>query len=372
MPRSGRVVNRDFDWNRTKDIVIAPDYIHEAGMFNRDARVIKQVQVLPPPTRLREMSVSDVVTNECGMSFQIKYHDLLLPGSRATDEVCITAQTDRDEWVFIPLKEHFDEIEIAELRQWTSAMSGLLSEIGTEFEKYNRQAYHFLYEILALWHAFKDISALEKTGLLYDTRTALNIHHNRILAEVVAAYRQSRASVTLHPARGESCPDLSVDGVFVDVKTIITADVDRQAMIENLARKISKEIAGSRRSSKQIGSDGTYIVGVWSSVANSVFRAALDAGVIKGGGFDYNIHKVIPRMSKNKMIFSIPTDEAFQNTYVEFNRSEAVDMVKFLAKSGLKKIDESETKKYLLRTNVRRGCTYGVSSDYPAIYFKVR
>ena len=371
MAGSERAVNMHFDWNRTKDIVIDPGYIHEAGMFNRDARVIKQVQVSPPPTRLKEISVSDVVTNEYGISFQIKWPDLLLPGSRATDEVCITAQTERDEWVFIPLKEHFDEIEIAELRQWTNAMSDLLSKIGTEFEKYNRQAHHFLYEILALWHAFKGISALEKTGLLSDTRTALNIHHNRILAEVVAAYRQSRASVTLHPARGESCPDLSVDGVFVDVKTIITADVDRQAMTENLARKID-EIVDSERSSKQIGSDGTYIVGVWSSVANSVFRAALDAGVIKGGGFDYNIHKVIPRMSKNKMIFSIPTDEAFQNTYVEFNRSEAVDMVKFLGKSGLKKIDESETKKYFLRTNVRRGCTYGVSSDYPAIYFKVR
>ena len=372
MGESEKAVNAEFDWNLTKDIALTPTYIHGDSMPNRDARVIKQVQVSHPPTMLRKMSVSDVVTNEHGIRFRMNYQDLLVPGWRMSDEVCITAQTERDEWMFMPLKEHFDGTEIAELRQWVRSKSDRLLKIGTEFEKHDRQAFHFLYEILALWYAFKGISSFEKTELLNDTNTALNLHHNRILAEALAGYKQSHTSVTLHAARGNRCPDLSVDGVFVDVKTIITAGVDRQAMMDMLARKIAGDIAGSTRSCSQIGPDGTHIIGVWSSVANSVFYAALNAGVVKDGGFDYRIHKVIPRASKNKMIFSIPTDEAFQNAYVEFDRSEAADMVNFLAGSGLKKIDEAETKKYLLHTNVRRGCTYGVSSDYPAIYFKVR
>lgn len=372
MGESEKTVNGEFDWNLTKDIALTPTYIHGDGMPNRDARVIKQVQVSHPPTMLRKMSVSDVETNEHGIRFQMNYQDLLVPGWKMDDEVCITAQTERDEWMFMPLKEHFGGTEIAEMRQWVRSESDRLSKIGTEFEKHDRQAFHFLYEILALWHAFKGISLFEKTELLSDTNTALNLHHNRILAEVLAAYKQSHASVTLHPARGKRCPDLSVDGVFVDIKTIITAGVDRQDMMDMLARKIAVDIAGNERSCSQIGSDGTYIVGVWSSVANSVFYAALNAGVIKDGGFDYKIYKMIPPVSKNKMIFSIPTDEAFQNVYAEFDRAETVDMVNFLARSGLKKIDEVKTKKYLLHTNVRRGCTYGVSSDNPVIYFKVR
>ena len=361
-----------FDWNHAKDISIAPTYIHGDGMPNRDARMIKQVQVAAPPTMLRKMSVSDVVANDDGIRFQMKYQDLLLPGWKVEDEICITAQTERGEWMFIPLKEYFGGSEIAELRQWVNTKSDRLSKMGTEFEKHDRQTYHFLYEIIALWNSFKGVSPFEKTDLLNDTNMALNLHHNRILAEALSAYRQTHSSVMLHPARGERCPDLSVDGAFVDVKTVITTGTDKYTMTDMLARKISKDIAGSMRSTSQIGPDGTYIVGIWSSVANSVLYAALDSDVIKNRGFDYKVHKTIPPISKSKMIFSIPTDEAFQNTYVEFDQSEAVAMLDFLATSGLKKIDESETKKYLLRTNLRRGCTYGVSSDYPAIYFKVR
>lgn len=366
-----KAVNTAFDWNDIKDFGIAPSYILRQNEPNCDARTIIRVQVSPPPTRLREISVKDVETTDYGIRFRMKYQDLLLPGWRTSNEMCIAAQTDRDEWAFVPLGKHLSGEEIAGLQEWASIKSGRLPEIGTEFEKHERQAHHFLYEILALWHALRGASASEKASLLNDTNTALNLHHNRILAEVLSAYRHNHCSVTLHPTRNGRCPDLLVNGVIADVKTIMTAGVDRQAMMDSFARKICKDIAGSERSNSQIGREGTYFVGAWSSIINSIFYTALGRGIIKSGGFEYKIHNAIPRISKGKMIFTIPAVEPFRNIYAEFDRGDAVAMVNFLAASW-PGIDRVDAKKYIVRTNIRKGCEYGMSSDFPSIYFKVR
>ena len=143
-------------------------------------------------------------------------------------------------------------------------------------------------------------------------------------------------------------------------------------MMGRFARKVRDDIAGSGRSNSQIGPDGTYFVGAWSGVVNSIFHTALEDGIVREGGFGYKTLGPVPIVSERKMVFVIPDAEPFRNAYVEFDRNEAADMVDFLAGAGLARIEQAKTKKYLARTNIRKGCTYGVSSDFPTINFKVR
>ena len=87
----------------------------------------------------------------------------------------------------------------------TGRRSGIqkLLKIGTEFESYERQIYHFLYEIIAMFYAFKSIPNDMKTKL-QDINLATELYHNRILAEIISGYGKKRsfyklASTTWNP-----------------------------------------------------------------------------------------------------------------------------------------------------------------------------
>ncbi len=321
---------------------------------------------------LRMLLLRDIAVTDRGVQFRIKYHDLLIPGSIMDDSASINVQTGQDEWMFMQLDDHFEEQEISKMRQWVAATEGNLLKIATEFEKHHRQTYYFLYEILALWHALGGATPAERDALLNDTDTALKLHHNRILAEALSAYRQNSSCVKLHPRHNNRQPDLSVDGIFVDVKTVLMTGVHKQALLDDFARKIAGDVVLDKRVSEQVGDSGTLIVGAWSSIINSILQAALDGGIIRDGGFEYKTHATMPPLSENKTIFCLPASEAFQNTYLELDRGDTVAAVNHLAQSALERINIVRSKKYFLRSNVRKNCTYGISSDEPGIYFEIR
>lgn len=362
----------DFDWNNITRFGISPGRFSRPRDSSFGARTLERIQVSPPPPMLKMLLIRDLAVTDRGLQFGIKYHDLLIPGSTMDDSVSISVKTGQDEWMFMPLAEYFTEPEIARMRQWVATAEDSLIKIGTEFEKHHRQTYYFLYEILALWHALGGADPEERVALLNDTDTALKLHHNRILAEVLSAYRQSRSCVKLHPRHNNRQPDLLVDGVFVDVKTVLMTGVDKRALLDDFARKIARDVVLDKRVSEQVGRNGTIIVGAWSSTINSILQAALDGGILRDGGFEYKTHAMMPPLHENKMIFSLPASEAFQNTYLELDRDDVAAAVNHLAQSALEKIDVARSNKYFLRSNMRKNCTYGISSDQPGMYFEMR
>lgn len=362
----------DFDWNNITHIGVSPNNPSRPPAPSLGARTLERIQVSPPPAMLRMLLLRDIAVTGRGMQFRIKYHDLLVPGSSMDDSVSINAKTGQDEWMFMQLGEHFTEPEIGRMRQWVASTANKLLEIGTEYERHHRQTYYFLYEILALWHALGGARPDERAALLDDTDTALKLHHSRILAETLSAYRRSGSCVKLHPEHNNRRPDLSVDGVFVDVKTVLMTGVDKQVLLDDFARKITTGVVLDKRASEQVGGSGTLVVGAWSSTINSILHAALDDGIIRDGGFGYNTYAAIPPLSENKVIFCLPAPEAFHNTYLELDHGDVASMVSYVARFALEKIDPARSKRYFLRSNVRKNCIYGISSDQPEIHFELR
>ena len=55
-----------------------------------------------------------------------------------------------------------------------------LLRIANEYEQFNRQFYHFMYDVIALSKAISSWEEKERKELLKETRSALILLHNRI------------------------------------------------------------------------------------------------------------------------------------------------------------------------------------------------
>ena len=68
----------------------------------------------------------------------------------------------------------------------------------------------------------------------------------------------------------------------------------------------------------------------------------------------------------------MPTLYAFKNNYLVFDRDRICDIMDYLAGNGYQRIQEENAMKYLTRTNIRRNCIFGITSDNSECSFKFR
>ncbi|GFN39824.1 MAG: hypothetical protein YK1309IOTA_840005 [Marine Group I thaumarchaeote] len=371
-----RTVRQDpnFDWEN----------VDVCGMFPRnipmptpaEARVPKEAIELNvangPDEFLETYYIDGFEVKANNISFRMRSRSFAVPGWKL-DGVCLNVKLDSETWQFVALENHFNSAEISKLSDWITNENQRLLNIGTEFEQHERQIYHFLYEILSIFHAFKNISEEKQKEILDDTQTATSLYHNRILAEVLSGYSKKGAFVEAYPLNNNRKPDLKISSILVEIKTLLITGNDRRELMREFARKLREEIIEREEEKQQVGEKGSFFIGAWSGIVNSIMYTAYHDGIISGyQKSNAEFYDTLPPLNEKKAILIIPTHDSFQNNYLVFDRDKICDVVDYLAGEGYDKIQEGKSMKYLVLNNVRKGCEFGVTGEQPKLLFKFR
>ena len=114
------------------------------------------------------------------------------------------------------------------------------------------------------------------------------------------------------------------------------------------------------------------MIGIWSGIINSIIYVAYKHGIISAYDDSVKLSKHVPPLTEKKVIFVMPTTNAFQNVYITFDRDAVCNTFDYISKVGYCKIPDDEPMKYFEITNVRTGCEFGVTADNPILSFKFR
>ena len=365
--------NPTFDWRNVDSCGLILGNNTPESTLSKSKRTLKELNVSIPLDLLHIFSIDGFQIKSKALEFKMKYTSVLYPDWRPDmmpNKICLNAKLDTETWQFVSLEDYFNKKEIQEISNWTQDNIQKLLKIGTEFELYERQIYHFLYEILALFYALKSIPSAMKEKLK-NIKIATDLYHNRILAEIISGYAKKGAWVDLHPQRGTRIPDIEIGNILIDVKTILLTGKDRKELMRKFTERLRTDIERENQK-QQIGKDGSFVIGVWSGIINSIIHTAYYNRIISGYDNSVRFYETLPPINTKKAILVIPGLNAFQDNYLVFDRERICDTIDYLADSGYQKILEGESMKYLVLNNIRHGCEFGVTSDNPALFFKFR
>ena len=364
-----------FDQSNIESMEICLGNTLPSNFRSKSRTVPQELKVFIPPEFLHTIVVDGLEVTNSGINIIQKYSSILHRDWRPSmvlSHICLSAKTDTKTRYFIPLVDHFDEVKIQQIAAWVHENEQKLLQIGAEFDAYEREIYHFLYEIVALFYAFRTISSNQSREILGEIRTATDLYHSRILAEIASGYSQKGASIFLHPSHGRRIPDLKIGNIQIDVKTILITEKNKKELMQKFAKKLRNDIIEKENRKQQIGNLGSFIIGVWSGVLNSIIYAAYQNHVISKYDTQVKLYDEIPPLNCKKAILVMPTLHAFQNNYLVFDRDRICDTIDYLADDGYSQIEEDKAMKYLTLTNIRRNCKLGITSDIPAMSFKIR
>lgn len=373
MNNSETLSDPNFNWENVDVCTIFPrDTPMPTKEFVRNPKISKELNVSTPPGFLNTFYIDGFQVTSNNIVFSMKNRSLLVPGWKL-DGTSLNVKLDTETWQFVALENHFDSSEISQISNWIQNENSRLLTIGTEFEQHERQIYHFLYEILAMFHAFKSISIDKQKEILDDTKTATDLYHNRILAEILSGYSQKGAFVESYPPNDTRKPDLLIGSILVEIKTVLLTGNDRKLLMCKFAKKLREEIIEREDEKQQVGENGTFVIGVWSGIVNSILYTAYRDGIISGyPDSNVNFYETLPPLNEKKVILVIPTLNSFENHYMVFDRDKICDIVDYLAGDGYEKIQEGKSMKYLVLNNIRKGCEFGVTGESPMLIFKFR
>ncbi len=217
----------NFDWAHVDVCGIQPK--SSPMLSPEEARAPKAVLELKvsngPDEFLETYYIDGFEVKEHTISFKTRSRSFAAPNWKL-DGICLNVKLDTETWQFVALENHFNTAEISKLSNWIKNENQRLLKIGTEFEQHERQIYHFLYEILSMFHAFKEISEEYQNEILDDTKTATSLYHSRILAEVLSGYSKKGAFVESYPPNNNRKPDLKIGNILVEIKTLLITEKD--------------------------------------------------------------------------------------------------------------------------------------------------
>lgn len=365
--------DQNFDWT----------HVDMCGMFPGDGpmptkeearspKAVNELKVSDPPYDFLETFYIDgfrILSKN--IAFNTRARSFAVPGWEL-DGLCLNVKLDTETWQFVALETHFNSDEISRISDWIKNENLKLLSIGTEFEQYERQIYHFLYEILAMFHAFKLISTDKQTEILDDIKISTDLYHSRILAEILSGYSQKGATVESYATNNTRKPDLLIGTVLVEIKTILITGNDRKVLMCKFAKKLRQEIIERENEKQQVGENGSFVIGVWSGIVNSILHTAYHDGIISNYDANVRYYETLPPLNGKKVVFVISTLNSFENHYMVFDRDLVCDTIDYLAEEGYEKIQEGESMKYLVLNNIRKGCEFGVTGGNPQLVFKFR
>lgn len=314
--------------------------------------------------------IDGIILENKNIRFDFKSRDHSIAVEK--EPICFVMELEQDTIQFVELDNMLDSASLKILDAWITDENKTLLEIANEYEQFNRQFYHFMYDVIALSKAISSWDEKEQKKLLNETRSALILLHNRIQAEVTSEYRSDGKNVMLFPPKpvdGHK-PDMQISNVYTDVKTIIIPGLQKHKLLKNFVKRL-KKIIDEEQKENQIGKSGTFFVGIWSGFLSSIFYASFKKFQNNQVFKKVKLYDSIPSIDKEKVIFVLPSPNAFLNYYLVVERSRAVRISNFIYKKAFEKIQKSDVFSYLALINVRKGCPFGLTGKNPMIIFKL-
>jgi len=365
-----------FDWNHIRMIAITPTQSFDpSAILKRPSQNATDLFVGKTPLGSTPGLIIDgMLIDLIGKSFKFttKVTD---PITLSNNEKKLNLKLDNGDFQFIELNNILNELELSLLKQWITKQSQQLVRIANEYEKNHRQFYHFMYDMIALVKAASKLPSEYRFTLIDTVDAGDKLMHNRILAEISSAYVNNHV-VKIEPRNKGSTrkPDLAIDGLLSDVKTVLTISANDRESLSDFAHKLRKDIDEKEMFKNQTGTNGFLFIAPWSGIANSILYTFFHKMKIDGKhSFEGAIfYENLPTPNKNKTIFVLTSHNAFQNGYLVFDTKWVSKIIEDFVEQGYPLIDRYEPFSYLTLTNIRKGCPLGISDMNSSIIFHVR
>jgi len=277
---------------------------------------------------------------------------------------------------FIELDNIISDLEIRELSLWIQANKNSLITVAKEYEVNNRQFYHFMYDLIALWKSLGGIPKKYHPNLIGTIDGGDKLMHNRILGEIASLYIRKGSTVEIEPSntKGTRKPDLLIGNTLADVKTILTTASNDRESCSDFAHKLSKDIVEKEKEKGQIGKGGVFFISPWSGIINSIFYTYFHKmKVQKKHDFEgAKYFDEIPPLRDNSTIFVLSTKNAFENGYLMFETKWVSKIIEDFVEQGFPTIGKFEPLSYLFYSNFRKGFPLGIQGENPNLMMYVR
>ena len=322
---------------------------------------------IPPQEYWLVLFIDGLEIKENKITPKLKKHDRRYP-NQYKNQICLNVKTGESEWQLIELENILSIKIIKFMQEWIEQNKLLVLKIADEYEQHERQIYHFMYDLVSIFKSIENHNELKP--LLCEINSGLNLFHNRIQAEIYSAYKKENIPVSLFPKleNSERKPDLQVNDVILDVKTILLANTkNREKLLENFTKKLRHDILDKEKKKRQLGLNGSFFIGVWSNLTSSILYSKFHN---RGTGAMF--YQKIPAILQDQVIFVIPSYRAFENFYLVFDRKKVARLIDCLSKIGFKKFIRINNLSHVILTNIREGCSFGQMAEDLRIIFKFR
>lgn len=362
----------EFDWESIEMVGYGPSYVPiPEGKDARKPRIANKLHVGQFPKNYPlTIFIDGIDISNKSAKFLFKVRDNSIPVSNET--FCLIMELDSNTIQFIELDDILDAKGLRALDDWVTKENSTLLKIANEYEQYDRQFYHFMYDIIGIARIVGKWNSQDRESLLKETKTAIGLLHNRSHAEIFSQYSSTGIKITLFPKRvGTKKPDLQIDKTFVDVKAVLLTGRYKHKLLKNFEKRLREDIIEREKTKNQIGECGSFFITVWSGVVSSVFYTVFNKFKNDQVFSGVKLYDSIPPFEEKKVVFVLPSPDAFKNYYLVMDRKRVVRITNFIVKKGYNKIQKYDSMSYLALVNVRKGCSFGLTGNQPMIIFKI-
>ncbi len=367
-----------FDWTQVKQFGFCPALSFDSQTTSKPppstAEKIYLGKTIPSPGVVKAIMIN-------GLKFDLK-NQVMQPSMKAISDPLLLQNSqnlnlvfDNGDIHFIELNGIFENREFNILKNWVNNKSEQLLKIANEYETNRRSFYHFLYDLVAL------VKALEKVPLEYHEKLIETVNagdklmHNRILAEITSSLINYHI-VKIEPnlKLWKKNPDLTIDGIKADVKTVLTTATNDLESLSDFAYKISKDIIKPEIEKNQLGKGGIFFIAPWSQIINSLLYIFFHQMKLEGkhnySGVKY--YSKLPPIKEGQTALILTDHRAFENGFLLFDTRWVNQILEDFAQQGYPMIDLYDPMSYLVLNNIREGCPLGVSGIDLSLMFYVR
>lgn len=279
--------------------------------------ITEPVQKIQSPKKLRNVLKRIVASNDN----RLQHVETLVLEEENTDLFLGIQRTDGSKYSVIlrgghPNSYKASENELRRINMILDNLGGKLLDFAESYMKDDRKEVEFLHDIVAL---SKDISKLSsQANHLISIGAASDLMHNRIVAQLLAIYKDMGCSVNERPTadvNGGPVHDFNIEGLKCDVKTIQSIG-DLEYVATGGLRLTSK--SNSSLSSRiyddvhkaigQVGDKGMIFIAPWSYRINGLLRSY----------FSDKLLLYPPPPTPGLTVLILTSEKAFEDYYIAF------------------------------------------------------
>lgn len=249
--------------------------------------------------------------------------------SDENDDIYFVLQFENGEF-YAKIKKIMSKIEIDILSKLIDVKKEMLLKCANQYLQNERTKTGFLYDVIALIKStmvldLKNQKELIEKGAL----NSLQLFHNRLQAEIHQKLYMTTKIIFPKCEYGKSTPDMKINGIKIDVKTLLYSNISDDELIEKYIERFEKIL----EENKQIGTSGTFFIGIGSGYIASVIKHSYMK--FKKNAILENVKLTNqPHIEKEKVIFVLPTNTAFENEYLHIDRSCVSQIFTWILKTG--------------------------------------